>query len=166
MVIQSLLAKILNSGKITASEHKRLSVVYYFHYLGFSRSATARACDVNFPFIDLWRKRWLIHSKALQSWFEEESATNPSSFGKQRDFVLSLLADAPRSGAPAKFPDQVRQQIIALALTAPMDHGLPLEKWTHELLAQQAVKQGITAQISSSTIGDFLKSAPLKSSPE
>ena len=79
------------------------------------------------------------------------------------NLVLSIVEDFFRPGAPATFGDEVRDQAIALALTKPGEHNIPVEQWTHELLAKHVVAMGIASNMSSSRVGDFLKSAPHKS---
>ena len=59
------------------------------------------------------------------------------------------LHDAPRSGKPPTFTGKHEAQIVALACT-----GAPegCARWTMQLLAEQAVKDGIVTTISPQTV--------------
>lgn len=163
--LDQLVAALLNSGQIKASLHKRLSVIYSFFYDGHSRISTSRLHGVSLPFVDRWRDRWRVSQVMCEDWFGDD---NKEKRGRKadRDFILSLIEDAPRSGAPAIYGPEVKAQIIAIALRKPSDEGVPVERWSHDLLARHVVEKGIVAQMSSTRIGDFLKSAPRKSSSE
>ena len=66
-----------------------------------------------------------------------------------RECVEGVLADAPRSGAPATFAPEQVVQIVALACEAPReDSGRALSHWTPRDLADEAVKRGIVGSIS------------------
>lgn len=160
-----VLDKILNSGQILQSQAQRLGVIrsLFFHNIG--RSQTMRDQQVSLPFVDRWRGRWKASAADRQKWFgplNQEKRT----LRTDRNFVLSLVADAPRSGTPAKFTETTKNRIIAIALKKPSDLGIPIEKWSHAILATYLIEQGIVDTISSTTVGDFLKSAPRKSSQE
>lgn len=45
------------------------------------------------------------------------------------------LADAPRSGAPARYTPEVKAEIVATALRRPKELGQPFGSWTFERLA-------------------------------
>jgi hypothetical protein len=83
-----------------------------------------------------------------------------------RALLLSLVADAPRSGKPPKFSEATKNKIIAIALRKPSEVGIPIEKWSHAILVNYLIEQGIVDTISSTSVGDFLKSAPRESSQE
>ncbi len=85
---------------------------------------------------------------------EEEEETSEKAL---RECVEEVLADAPRSGAPATFgPEQV-VQIVALACEAPREgSGRAVTHWTSRELADEAVKRGIVRSISVRSVGRFL----------
>jgi transposase len=59
------------------------------------------------------------------------------------------LYDAPRSGKPASFTGTHEAQIVAIACTkAPEGRS----RWTMQLLAKQAVKDGVVKKISSQSV--------------
>lgn len=154
-----LLHKLVRSGKIRASAQRRLRVIFERCVWGKSRAATADTYGFNLPFVDRWYRRWIASQAARFQWAE----AHPSAVSNDRlyaDFLVSLVEDHPRSGVPAKFGPEVREKVIALALTYPPDLGLPFERWSHRLLSLEVVKRGIAPQISSTRVGDFLKGAP------
>lgn len=153
-----LLNKVLNSGLISQSEAKRLGVIRSLFFLNVGRSQTARNLGVSLPFVDRWKERWLVSTEERLDWF---APANPEkrTLSTDRDFLLSLVADAKRSGTPAKFNEATKNKIIAIALKKPSEEGVPIEKWSNEILAAHLIERGIVDTISSSTVSDFLKSA-------
>lgn len=63
--------------------------------------------------------------------------------------VERALYDAPRSGKPPTFTGKHEAQIVALACTKAPEGCV---RWTMRLLAEQAVKDGITDEISPQTV--------------
>ena len=124
-----------------------------------------RQSHSSFPFVDRWISRWKDNETLITDWFSpvEGEVRSPT---EDRDFLLSLVEDAPRSGTPPFFSPEVADQVVALALTKPEEHDIPFDRWSHELLAEQVVLKGIAPKMSSTRVGDFLKSARHKSSPE
>ena len=67
---------------------------------------------------------------------------------------------SPRSGgAPPRFTEEQKRQIIELARTHPRDLGLPYSRWTLHKLAEEAVKRGIVESISHEYVRQILKKA-------
>jgi hypothetical protein len=159
------LDKILKSGLISHSSTQRLRVIQHLFVLGRGRSETKRDLQVSFPFIDRWRDRWKTYSSERAKWFcpDNQGQRSPAT---DREFILSIVTDIARSGTPAKFGEEMKNRIIAIALQKPSELGVPIERWSHELLARYLMEQGIVDTISSTTVGDFLKSAPGKSPQE
>lgn len=71
--------------------------------------------------------------------------------------VAQRLADAPRPGAPATFTPEQVCAIVGLACEKPQASGIPVSQWSQSELAREAVRRGIVASISHSTVGAFLK---------
>jgi transposase len=86
-----------------------------------------------------WRRRW------------------PQSSGP----VAERLADAPRPGTPATFSAEQICAIVAMACEPPADSERPITHWTHQELADEALKRGIVASISPDSVGRFLKKRPI-----
>ncbi len=71
--------------------------------------------------------------------------------------VMERLRDLARPGAPGTFTPEQQSRIMALACEKPERHGLPITRWTHRELADEAAKQGIVVRISPTHVGRFLK---------
>jgi len=154
---QDTMSKLLRSGKVESRAISRLGVIYDRAQAKKGRKATALNRGVSVVFVDRWWKRWQSEYERVVEWFSDNSSGR--SFTADKNFLLSLVEDAPRSGAPPTFAAGVREKVIALALTKPAEHGLPFERWSHELLAKHVVASGIAPKMSSTRVGDFLKSA-------
>lgn len=160
-----VLDKVLNSGVISHRQAKRLNVIRDKCVHGLRRAQTARTHGVGLAFVDRWKKRWLATSDQRQAWFSEANAEQRS-FRSDQAFILSIVSDAARSGAPAKFDEATKNKIIAMALRKPEDEGVPIEKWSYEILAAHLVESGVVDAICSSTVSNFLKSARGESSSQ
>ena len=66
------------------------------------------------------------------------------------------LSDKPKSGKPRIHSDEVRGQLIDLALQKPRSLGYPFELWTLKRL-QTAFKERAGIHLSDSTIWEWLK---------
>ena len=80
--------------------------------------------------------------------------------------VRERLADGERTGAPATITAEQWCKILALACEPPEHAGRPITHWTSRELAEEAIKQGIVATISTRHVGRFLKSDRYKAAPE
>lgn len=106
-----------------------------------------------------WRRRWEAAGEALLAAEAE---------GDDRALeviIVGVLADEPRSGAPATFAPEQFCQIMALACTPPAEAGRPIDHWTPRELADEAVARGIVTRISPSTVGRFLKGGRPQAAP-
>ena len=81
---------------------------------------------------------------------------------RQRWQTTDALYDAPRAGTQRTFTPLQRTQIIALACSAPRQHGKAWMRWSGEKLAQVAVEQQIVAAISPGTIRRWLRADKIK----
>ena len=116
---------------------------------GLGLTETAQRLDINITTVQTWRNRWRNASERLLALDEDHPALAHA--------IEETLSDAPRSGTRPTFSAEEVAQIIALACEAPARYGRPVTHWTPEELAEEAVKQGITASISPRTVGRFLK---------
>jgi putative transposase len=73
--------------------------------------------------------------------------------------VEQAIYDAPRSGRPETFTERQRQQVVALACTDPPEGR---QRWTLELLCEQAVRQGLVESVGKSEVALWLKEHDLK----
>jgi hypothetical protein len=74
----------------------------------------------------------------------------------------TVLADAPRAGAPDTFTPEQRVAIIAVSCEPPSLSGRPVSHWTPRELADEVVQRGIVSAISERTIGRLWEEARLK----
>jgi transposase len=72
------------------------------------------------------------------------------------------LADRARSGRPRRFGSGVVAGIKALACEPPEQRRVPLSRWSSAELAGQAVREGLVAAISSSTVRRWLHADAIK----
>jgi putative transposase len=96
-----------------------------------------------------WRTRWAAAQAPLAA-----AEAEPADLER---LIASVLADAPRPGAPDTFSAEQIVQIINLACTPPEDSGRPIDAWTPRELADEAVKHQIVPSISPRSVGRFLK---------
>jgi putative transposase len=74
--------------------------------------------------------------------------------------VAERLADAPRSGAPAKYTPEQICAVIALTCERPEDSDRPISQWSQREVADEVMRRGIVARISQRSVGRFLKKKP------
>jgi transposase len=99
---------------------------------GRNNAEIARELGVGVETARLWRGRWLgLRPVALADLGVEER-----------------LADAPRSGAPARSGAEQVCRIVALACEAPGAAGRPISQWTGREVADEIVARGILPAIS------------------
>jgi putative transposase len=119
---------------------------------GHNNEQIARRLGINRETARLWRRVWSEAAELLAAAEEEETSEKAL-----RECVEGVLADAPRSGAPATFAPEQVVQIVALACEDPReDSGRAITHWTPRELADEAVKRGIVGSISPRSVGRFL----------
>ncbi|MFE2095353.1 helix-turn-helix domain-containing protein, partial [Streptomyces sp. NPDC059460] len=133
---------------LTASEHHRLKKAAWGHKTpyqvrmraqvvlhaarGRSNARTARETGLHVDTVRRWRGRFAAQG-------------------------MSGLADRERSGRPPSFSALQAAQLKALACQLPAETGVPLSRWSCPDLAREAVKRGIAAFLSASTVRRWLK---------
>ena len=118
---------------------------------GASNSQIAKQLGLDRGTVVSWRKRWLEavpRLGAMQAEGGDERALMA--------LVEGVLADGPRSGAPATFTPGQIVGIVALSCEDPALSGRPITHWTPRELAAEAVKRGIVGSISPTSVGRFL----------
>ena len=108
---------------------------------GLNNAQVARRAGVDVETARLWRGRWL--------------GLRPISLADLS--VEERLADAPRSGAPARITAEQTCRIAALACEAPAASGRPISQWTAREVADEVVARGIVAAISPRHAARLLK---------
>lgn len=118
---------------------------------GGNNVQVARGVGISDETVRAWRQRWAEAGEALLA------AEAAGGDGALEAVVLGLLADEPRSGAPATFTPEQVCAIVALACEPPAASERPIDHWTPRELADEAVKRGIVATISPQSVDRFLK---------
>jgi putative transposase len=108
---------------------------------GLNNSEIARQLALEPDTVRLWRRRWLRVAGA-------DPADLP---------VPARLADAPRSGTPARISPERVCRIMALACEAPGASGRPISQWSTTELAAEIMRRGIVATISPRHAARLLK---------
>jgi transposase len=100
--------------------------------------------------VRLWRARWTAAQAVLAA-----AEVDPRQLAAA---IATVLADAPRPGAPDTFTAEQIVQILNLACTPPPTANRPVNAWTPRELADEAVQRQIVPTISPRSVGRFLKS--------
>jgi transposase len=108
---------------------------------GLNNSEIARELALEPDTVRLWRQRWLAFAGVAV-------AEVP---------VAARLADAPRSGTPARITPEQVARIVALACEAPGESGRPISQWSTTELAAEIKRRGIVEQISPRHAARLLK---------
>ena len=108
---------------------------------GLNNSEIARQLTLEPDTVRLWRRRWLR--------FTGVAVADLS--------VAARLADAPRSGTPARITPEQVARIVALACEAPSASGRPISQWSTTELAAEIVRRGIVDTISPRHAARLLK---------
>lgn len=108
---------------------------------GLNNSEIARELALEPDTVRLWRRRWLSCTGVAL-------ADLP---------VAARLADAPRSGAPARITPEQVARIVALACEAPGESGRPISQWSTTELAAEIMRRGIVDTISPRHAARLLK---------
>lgn len=108
-----------------------------------------------------WRQRWLENEEKLRLCEEED----PSGM-ELRQQVLAILSDHQRPGVPVTFTPEQVVQIVAIACEEPQASGRPINRWTPEEIADEAIKRQIVSRISTSSVKRFLGGSPTSAPSE
>lgn len=108
---------------------------------GLNNSEIARELALEPDTVRLWRQRWLAFAGVAV-------ADVP---------VAARLADAPRSGTPARITPEQVARIVALACEAPGESGRPISQWSTTEVAAEIERRGIVERISPRHAARLLK---------
>ena len=108
---------------------------------GLNNSEIARELALEPDTVRLWRQRWLRTAGVAV-------ADLP---------VAARLADAPRSGTPARITPEQVARIMALPCEAPGESGRPVSQWSTTELAAEITRRGIVERISPRHAARLLK---------
>ncbi|MBI4551537.1 MAG: helix-turn-helix domain-containing protein [Candidatus Latescibacteria bacterium] len=115
----------------------------------------AATLDLHRDTVRTWRQRW--HEASIRGGRVEAEADATA----LRQVIQTVLADAPRSGAPATFHAEQICQIIAVACEPVEASGRPVSHWTPQELAAEVITRGIVPWISPCQVGRLLKGGGL-----
>jgi len=108
---------------------------------GVNQSTIAARLGTTINTVRYWRRRWLgLRHVPVEELDAEER-----------------LADAPRSGTPARITSEQVARIVALACEAPGDSGRPISQWSTTELAEEIKRRGIVETISPRHAARLLK---------
>src|SRR4051812_24204993 len=108
---------------------------------GKNNSEIARELGLEPDTVRLWRRRWLNLAGVALADLD----------------VGDRLADAPRSGTPARITPEQVVRIVALACEAPGESGRPVSQWSSTELAAEIMRRGIVDTISPRHAARILK---------
>lgn len=154
---RTVLQSHIGSRSLSRSQHQRIRILLDTS-AGKSLSSISRELGLGRMNVRLWRDRFeagLADLRSFSAGVDGQGVSDRELF----DRMLEMLSDLPRSGKPAEIGPVQVQQLVALACRKPVDYGLPHSNWTHELLAQVAIEQGIFKRISGRYVGKLLKNA-------
>lgn len=117
---------------------------------GLSSSEAARRLRLDVSTVRQWRARW-------RAWGE---------IPLTEQTVAERLADAPKSGRPARITPEQICQIIRLACEIPADSDRPISQWSARELADEIMGRGIVDRISPRHAGRLLKSGGPEAPPD
>ena len=153
-----LLGKERNKHNISVQMRRRINIIL-LAFSGQNNSFIAKKLGTTPKTVRDWRNRWAANYAKLQLFEKGKDGQGVSDLELLR-YILGFLKDAPRKGAPKTFTAAQEQQIVALACEKPIQHGVQMTDWTHEMLAKTAIAKSIVPSISSSQVGRILKNKP------
>ena len=155
---KKILRSITNKRSKNADVVERSKILLQYQETG-SKKKTAESLGSTWDKVNRWVNRWNEKEPErleMEQMYQENELTED---GYQTE-LEKLLQDDYRCGAPVKFTESEKQQIIALATQKPEDAGVPITHWSYSILAQTAIDKGIVKTVSRVQIGRFLKSGP------
>lgn len=154
--IHRLLLKEFKKDKIPKRLHRRLQIILE-GISGKSIYQSSRDLGCKEKTVRLWRTRWTEEIEDLLNAAEVGIGSQELKDYELLNLIKELLSDKQRSGSPKQISIAQEEQIRALACTSPLDHGIQMTRWTHEMLAHVAKSNKIVDEISSRYIGTILK---------
>lgn len=118
---------------------------------GANNEQVSRLLGVTDDTVRTWRRRWADRAEAVLA--AEAEGDDPA----LEAIIAGVLADEPRPGTPATFTPEQWCQIMAVACEPPEASGRPIDRWTPRELAAEAIKRGVVARISATSVDRFLK---------
>ena len=131
-------ARLVERAKIILLGSEQISGQEISEKIGLSRSQ-----------VWVWRKRW----SEVQGELEQAGL----SVKEESKRIEGILDDRARAGCPAKFEVETILKILLVAQEEPEESGRPVSHWTPRELRQEVLKREIVDEISTRSVGRFLK---------
>jgi putative transposase len=148
---ETILHQIIRRAKSPQNLVLRVKIVLGGRQYGLRNTQIGRDLNASSQTVSTWRGRWLAAYDLLGEIEDNEDDR------ELEGAIIQVLADLPRSGAPATFTAEQVCQIIAVACEAPELSGRPITEWTPRELTDEVIKREIVVSISSSQVERFLK---------
>lgn len=152
---QQIILQELSRSRTVAQGVVQRATIILRGFQGLLNEEIAGEVKLNRQQVGVWRQRWREAWEALCVWECREPQ-------RLREAILDVLADAPRSGAPATFQADQVARIIALACESPKLSGRPINHWTLTELRDEVLARNIVPTISRAQVGRFLQHAALQ----
>jgi transposase len=146
----------LRNATTAASHLRQRAAVILLAFEGLRNEEIADQVGLGRCQVGRWRRRW---AKAWSALIDRECCETKADL---RRAIEALLSDASRPGAPGKFTPEQVTQILAVACEPPEKSGRPITHWTAYELADEVVKRGIVASISTTQVGRYLREAAMQ----
>jgi transposase len=144
-------------GAVTAPSHLRQRAgVVLAAFDGARNEGIAREVGLGRRQVGRWRRRWAT------AWADPTELECRETKAELRRAIEATLSDEPRPGAPGKFTPEQVTQILAVACEPPQESGRPITHWTGHELADEVVKRGIVAAVSTTQVHRYLREAALR----
>lgn len=140
---QKLLEAYLSKNTIQHHYQKRISIILW-SFSGQGIREISRKLSIATKTVTKWRNRWLASFEKLCACEQDKKTTDKTLLDK----MLSILSDAPRSGAPVQISLSEKESIVALSCEKPKDFGIPFSRWNREILTEVAISNGLVKKIS------------------
>jgi len=153
--LEAVLTQLISRRKIEKDLLLRLSIVL-LSFKGCSYEIIKEKLHCVDSTISKWKQRWSNNYEKLKKFISgiDEEGVSSNEIKKE---ILIIMGDAPRSGKPAIFTDEIQKKIMAVACETPEKYDLPFSHWTHDELAKQVIKMEIVSNISGRHLGRLLK---------
>jgi len=152
---QDILLTIRNATTAPSHLRQRASIIL-LAFDGLRNQDIAERIGLGRRQVGRWRRRW---AKAWSGLIDLECRETQADL---RRAIEALLTDEARPGAPGKFTPEQVTQILAVACEPPEKSGRPITHWTAYELADEVVKRGIVASISTTQVGRYLGEAAMQ----
>lgn len=152
---QDILLTIRDATTAPSHFRQRASIIL-LAFDGLRNEEIAERIGLGRRQVGRWRRRW---AKAWSGLTDLECRETKAEL---RRAIEALLTDEARPGAPGKFTPEQVTRILAVACEPPEKSGRPITHWTAFELADEVVKRGIVASISTSQVGRYLREAAMQ----